>query len=101
MGGALPGWPCRYIVQRRHRSIPGGAGMRVRAALMTAVATVLGLGASVSTQQRVPTLMSAFDYDVVPNWSLAYPTKRYAWGSVPGVLVECDERRFRASMSEM
>src|SRR3954469_25723687 len=75
--------------------------MRVRAALMTAVATVLGLGASVSTQQRVPTLMSAFDYDVVPNWSLPYPTKGYAWGSVPGIFVEADDRIFIASRGEI
>jgi 6-bladed beta-propeller len=75
--------------------------MQVRAGVMTAVAVALGLGVSVSTQQRVPTLMSAFDYDVVPNWSLPYPTKGYAWGSVPGIFVESDDRIFIASRGEI
>ena len=75
--------------------------MRVRTALVTAVVTALGFGVSVSTQQRVPTLMSAFDYDVVPNWSLPYPAKGYAWGSVPGIFVESDERIFIASRGEI
>jgi len=76
--------------------------MRVRAVLMTAVVAALCCGVSVSTQQqRVPTLMSAFDYDVVPNWSLPYPTKGYAWGSVPGIFVEADDRIFIASRGEI
>ena len=64
-----------------------------------AVATLLGV--SVSTQQRVPELMSAFDYDVVPSWSLPYPKAGYAWGSVPGIFVESDDRIFVASRGEI
>src|SRR3954466_8528038 len=75
--------------------------MQVRAGVMTAVGVALGLGASVSSQQRVPTLMSAFDYDVVPNWSLPYPKAGYTWGSVPGIFVENDDRIFIASRGEI
>ena len=51
---------------------------RVRPVAAAAVAAVVLLGtASVSTEQRVPELMSAFDYDVVPNWSLPYPKTGY------------------------
>ena len=41
------------------------------------------------------------DYDVVPNWSLPYPKAGYAWGSVPGVFVESDDRIFVASRGEI
>ena len=75
--------------------------MRVRAVVLAAVAATTILGASVSTQQRVPDLMSAFDYDVVPNWSLPYPKAGYAWGSVPGIFVENDDRIFIASRGEI
>jgi 6-bladed beta-propeller len=74
--------------------------MRVRAVVMAAVVAV-ALGASVSTEQRVPELMGAFDYDVVPNWSLPYPKAGYTWGSVPGVFVESDDRIFIASRGEI
>jgi len=74
--------------------------MRVRAVLL-AVVGVVALGASVSTGQRVPELMGPFDYDVVPNWSLPYPKAGYAWGSVPGIFVESDDRIFIASRGEI
>jgi hypothetical protein len=79
--------------------------MSIRAAGVATVLMVLGV--TVLTQQRtpnalrVPELMSAFDYDVVPNWSLPYPKAGYAWGSVPGVFVESDERIFIASRGEI
>ncbi|MFN7983474.1 MAG: 6-bladed beta-propeller [Vicinamibacterales bacterium] len=82
----------------------------MRAGVIAAAAAVVfgGFGVvSVSTQQRqpsalrVPELMSAFDYDVVPNWGLPYPKPGYAWGSVPGVFVESDDRIFLASRGEI
>lgn len=73
--------------------------MRARVSLMVAV--VVGLGSMVSTQQRVVERISAFDYDVVPNWSLPYPKAGYAWGSVPGIFVESDDRIFIASRGEI
>ena len=80
--------------------------MRMRAAVVAGVGLIVVLGATVSTQQRarelrVPELMSAFDYDVVPNWSLPYPKAGYAWGSVPGIFVESDDRIFIASRGEI
>jgi len=74
--------------------------MRVRAVMMATVLAV-ALGASVSTEQRVPELIGPFDYDVVPNWSLPYPKAGYAWGSVPGIFVESDDRIFIASRGEI
>jgi DNA-binding beta-propeller fold protein YncE len=41
------------------------------------------------------------DYDVAPNWSLPYPRDGYAWGSVPGIFVESDDRIFVASRGEI
>ena len=83
--------------------------MRVRAGVMVTTAVMVAgvLGVSVTTQQRqpsalrVPELMSAFDYDVVPNWSLPYPKTGYAWGSVPGIFVESDDRIYVASRGEI
>jgi 6-bladed beta-propeller protein len=77
--------------------------VRVRAIVMAAAAGVIVAlgGTSVSTEQRVPELMGAFDYDVVPNWSLPYPKAGYAWGSVPGIFVESDDRIFIASRGEI
>jgi hypothetical protein len=74
--------------------------MRMRAAIL-AVVGVVALSASVSTGQRVPELMGPFDYDVVPNWSMPYPKAGYAWGSVPGIFVESDDRIFIASRGEI
>ena len=74
--------------------------MRVRAVVIAAVVAV-ALGASVLTEQRVPELIGPFDYDVVPNWSLPYPKAGYAWGSVPGIFVESDDRIFIASRGEI
>ncbi len=71
-----------------------------------AVALTIALGASVSTQQAprpfaVLEKMEPFDYDVVPSWSLPYPREGYAWGSVPGIFVESDDRIFIASRGEI
>ncbi len=41
------------------------------------------------------------DYDVAPNWGLPYPKAGYAWGSVPGIFVESDDRIFVASRGEI
>jgi hypothetical protein len=84
--------------------------MRVRSAavvMMAAMAAAASIGVRVSTQQRmpaalrVPELIGPFDYDVVPNWSLPYPKTGYAWGSVPGIFVESDDRIFIASRGEI
>src|SRR5829696_9909665 len=72
------------------------ASMSILAAAVVAV-----LGVSVSTQQRVIEKMDAFDYDVAPNWSLPYPKAGYAWGSVPGIFVESDDRILVASRGEI
>jgi DNA-binding beta-propeller fold protein YncE len=80
--------------------------MRVKTVLTTAAATAF-LGVLVSTQPQqprplsVPVQVSAFDYDVVPDWSLPYPKAGYAWGSVPGIFVESDDRIFVASRGEI
>ena len=80
--------------------------MRVRGFVTAAMAAtvtlgvVLALGTSMSAQ-RVPLLMSAFDYDVVPDWGMPYPKTGYTWGSVPGVFVESDDRIFIASRGEI
>ncbi len=68
---------------------------------IVAAAVVAVLGVSVSTQQRVVEKMDPFDYDVAPNWSLPYPKAGYAWGSVPGIFVESDDRIFVASRGEI
>jgi hypothetical protein len=73
--------------------------MRAHVPVMVAVA--VALGAVVSTQPRVVEKMEPFDYDVAPNWSLPYPKTGYAWGSVPGVFVESDDRIFIVSRGEI
>src|SRR3954454_7798367 len=65
------------------------------------IAVVAAFGASLSSQQRVITKIDPFDYDVVPGWSLPYPKSGYAWGSVPGIFVESDDRIFIASRGEI
>jgi hypothetical protein len=40
-------------------------------------------------------------YDVAPDWSLPYPKAGYAWGSVPGIFVESDDRILVASRGEI
>ena len=62
---------------------------------------VAALSVSLSGQQRVITKMEPFDYDVAPDWSLPYPKANYAWGSVPGIFVESDDRIFIASRGEI
>jgi sugar lactone lactonase YvrE len=68
---------------------------------MAAVVTALGAVVSAQRPLRVETHMDPFDYDVVPNWSLPYPKAGYAWGSVPGIFVESDNRIFVASRGEI
>ena len=41
------------------------------------------------------------DYNVAPNWGLPYPKAGYAWGSVPGIFVESDDRIFVVSRGEI
>ena len=76
--------------------------------LVATISVVVALTTAVFTQQqasprplRVPEQISAFDYDVVPNWSLPYPKAGYAWGSVPGIFVENDNRIFVVSRGEI
>ena len=64
----------------------------MRKSVWMMVATIAVLGASLSGQQRVITKIDPFDYDVAPNWSLPYAKANYAWGSVPGIFVESDDR---------
>ena len=73
----------------------------MRKSVWMMVATVAVLGASLSGQQRVITKIDPFDYDVTPNWSLPYPKANYAWGSVPGIFVESDDRIYIASRGEI
>jgi DNA-binding beta-propeller fold protein YncE len=78
----------------------------IRRFALALLALVVGLGASVSTQQAprpfaVLEKIDPFDYDVVPNWSLPYPKAGYTWGSVPGIFVESDDRIFVASRGEI
>lgn len=68
--------------------------------VVATVGLVVSLGAAISAQ-RVPLLMSAFDYDVVPDWGMPYPKTGYTWGSVPGIFVESDDRIFIASRGEI
>ena len=75
--------------------------------MAAAIGVTMALRTPVFTQQpqprplHVPEQMSAFDYDVVPDWSLPYPKAGYAWGSVPGIFVENDNRIFVASRGEI
>ena len=41
------------------------------------------------------------DYNAAPDWALPYPKDGYAWGSVPGIFVESDDRIFVASRGEI
>lgn len=75
--------------------------MRQSVWMLVAAMAMAGLGVSVSGQQRVITKMEPFDYDVAPDWSLPYPKPGYAWGSVPGIFVESDDRIFIASRGEI
>ena len=61
------------------------------------------LSVATAGQQRQPIVekIGPNDYDVVPSWSLPYPKPGYAWGSVPGVFVETDDRIFVASRGEI
>ena len=61
------------------------------------------MAAPVSSQRgaRVADRIGVNAYDVVPGWSLPYPKAGYAWGSVPGVFVESDDRIFVASRGEI
>jgi sugar lactone lactonase YvrE len=52
-------------------------------------------------RQQVLDKIGPNDYDVVPNWGLPYPKAGYAWGSIPGVFVESDDRILVASRGEI
>ena len=67
---------------------------------IVAAAVVAVLGVSVSTQQRVSRderLRLRRGAELV----VAVPTAGYAWGSVPGIFVESDDRIFIASRGEI
>jgi DNA-binding beta-propeller fold protein YncE len=79
-------------VSVKHRSIP------------VLVAAVAAISVTVVGQQRpfsVAQKIGPNDYDVAPNWALPYPKEGYAWGSVPGVFLESDDRIFVASRGEI
>lgn len=83
-------------------------GVRAMHAFVWTLAALMpALAAAVSTEQQAPApfkvleRMEPNDYDVVPSWSLPYPREGYAWGSVPGIFVESDDRIFVASRGEI
>jgi NHL repeat len=68
------------------------------------VAAVAAISVTLAGQQRpfsVAQKIGLNDYDVAPNWALPYPMEGYAWGSVPGVFLESDDRIFVASRGEI
>lgn len=75
----------------------------MRRSILATLAVLAVLGAAVSSQQRRPLVerIGPNDYDVVPNWGLPYGKAGYAWGSLPGVFVESDDRIFVASRGEI
>jgi hypothetical protein len=52
-------------------------------------------------RQTVLNKIGPNDYDVVPNFALPYPKAGYAWGSIPGVFVESDDRILVAARGEI
>lgn len=75
------------------------------AAALAVPAILMILGVSLLSQQRQPqpvlVKMGANDYDVVKDFALPYPKAGYAWGSVPGVFVESDDRILVAIRGEI
>jgi len=65
---------------------------------------VLALSATLAGQNRspfdVPPQVDVNAYDA-PAWALPYPKAGYAWGSVPGIFVENDDRILVASRGEI
>ena len=60
---------------------------------------------SAAPRQQQPVLikMDPNPYEAVPDWSLPYmrASEGYAWGSVPGIFFESDDRIFVASRGEI
>jgi hypothetical protein len=83
---------CDGKVNVRRRSIPV-----LVAAVATISITLFGQQRPFSVAQKI----GPNDYDVAPNWALPYPREGYAWGSVPGVFLESDDRIFVASLGEI
>jgi len=79
-------------VSVKRRSIPV-----LVAAFAAMSVTLLGQRRPFSVAQKT----GPNDYDVTPNWALPYPKEGYAWGSVPGVFLESDDRIFVASRGEI
>ena len=74
-------------------------------AALSVPAILMILGVSVLSQQPQPqpvlVKMGPNDYDVVKDFALPYPKAGYAWGSVPGVFVESDDRILVAIRGEI
>ena len=70
--------------------------------VLPALALILSSGLTGQLQrQAVLEKMEPFDYDVVKDFALPYPREGYAWGSVPGVFVENDNRILVAARGEI
>lgn len=70
-------------------------------ALLVVAAALIGQQTAQQRQQAVPVIMDPNDYDVVKDFALPYPKAGYAWGSVPGVFVESDDRILVAIRGEI
>lgn len=79
--------------------------MNKSVALILAVPVLMGVLTTVVPgqlqRQAVVEKMDPNDYDVVKDFSLPYPKAGYAWGSVPGVFVENDDRILVAIRGEI
>ena len=81
----------------------------MRGLVLTFVLAAASITTTLAGQQPAPTprpfsvavKIGANDYNVAPDWALPYPKDGYAWGSVPGIFVESDERIFVASRGEI
>lgn len=82
---------------------------RMKAIVVSAALTAVVSSAILAAQQApaparpfsVAVKMGANAYEVSPDWSLPYPKDGYAWGSVPGIFVESDDRIYVASRGEI
>jgi DNA-binding beta-propeller fold protein YncE len=79
----------------------------MRALWTSGLILALGVGGTALAQRAQPSTQLVEDkidphpYDVVPNWSLPYPTAGYTWGSNPGVFVDTDDRILVAVRGEI
>ena len=79
----------------------------MRRSILPVLVAATSLSISLTGQQPPPRPFSVVqkvgpnDYDVAPDWALPYPKAGYAWGSVPGIFVESDDRIFVASRGEI